>query len=50
MEKEADIKEKMDTAVLEKMEIEGRGVDKTERMEKRGGDGGGPSSFSSCLR
>lgn len=36
MEKEEDIKEKMDTAVQEKMETEGRGADKTERMKKRG--------------
>lgn len=35
IEKEEDIKEKMDTAVLEKMKIEGRGVDKTEDEKER---------------
>lgn len=38
MEKQEDVKEKMDTEVLEKMEIVGIGADRTGRMEKRWGD------------
>ena len=35
MEKQEDMKEKMDTEVLKKMEIVGIGIDSTRRKEKR---------------
>ena len=35
MDKQADMKEKMDTEVLEKMEIVGIGVDRAGRKEKK---------------
>lgn len=35
MEKQGDIKEKMDTVALEKMQTVQRGEERTERMRKR---------------